>query len=171
MYYGDPKKNHYTKAFKYYLPSKYIAKKFNIDTKEAEKNWWIVFNSWEDTKDKNYHNRQRTFERGFTCRFVYYIIKSFELIILLMVIFIILHFFSDKFDHFSYVISSFNIILKISILFLCVIIYIFLRLSNNTNINKLNGVWKRFAEINQNHIKWIDNNIRSLEDFKRISKR
>lgn len=48
------------------------------------------------------------------------------------------------------------------------LLYLAFRLTNKPSIGNLTGVWKQYAEVNQLHISWIDENIKTLDDFGRF---
>jgi len=63
---------------------------------------------------------------------------------------------------------SFNWRLSYTILIL--LLYVVAKKNNRISENKLTGVWRRYAEINSIHIKWIDDNIKSVEELKNPKK-
>ena len=173
LYYGDPQKNKYASAFQKSLPSKYIEKKFNIDSNRASAIWFEkCFNPLKDPKHPRHEQRKRTLSRGFTCRFIYYFIKTMEYIILLSISVLVLQeiapILSFKFLNWSLEFLKLDVGLTGRIVFIVSNIFLLLitKKRNNPDVNNITGVWKRFDEINNLHINWIDETYNSLDDFK-----
>jgi hypothetical protein len=153
LYQGDPDKDHYIKAFQYYWPSNYISEKFNITKKEASYIWFSkYFNCW-----KGNDLWKKTLQRGFCCRYNYYLIKQQKYLISIIVFFILLHilllYFPNLITGFSFSIIGGIIYL----VFLC-IHFSKIHLKKIDVPHNLKGPWKKFQEINEMHHRFIDEN-------------
>lgn len=51
------------------------------------------------------------------------------------------------------------------------LLYLFLKYSNNPNINSMSGVWQSYKEINELHIHYIDENFKTIDDLKNANKK
>lgn len=154
LYYGNPKKNRFTRAFQKYLPSNHLAAVLKTDVDTAKHLWFDEFNKWADEKHERHEERQRTFQRGFSCRFIYYLWIVNRLLLILSILWLLVEVILVKCtDH-----DIANLEAKLAIALLLLIFLTSLGLFNRTNDSNPTGVWRRFNEINQRHCAWIDEN-------------
>lgn len=167
LYYGDPGKNKYVRAFQMYLPSKHISEKFNLDIEKA-KNYWFenIFNTWSRADHPRYEQRIRTFRRGYACRFVYYSIKFLGILFWISILLTLTQEILIRLIHSDFIMTSVGLGYRIGFIMLIGLVYILIRITNKTSPSNMTGVWRRFAEINKMHIHWIDENIKSIDDLK-----
>lgn len=155
LYYGNPEKNRFTRAFQKDLPSKHLAAVLNVDIETAKQLWFDEFNKWGDVTHERHEDRQRTFQRGFSCRFVYYLWVVCRLLLALSVLWLgveaILVIWA------SYEIPKLEA--KLAIALLLIVFLTALGFFNRTSNTNPTGVWRRFSEINKRHCAWIDENI------------
>ena len=163
LLFGD-ENNNYVRASKHKLPSKYLLEKYDISNEDANHYWYNIFNSWQKKDHPRYGQVIRTFRRGYACRFIFYSIKLFEfLFILSLSIFIILNVYSSYINKMIYLYpNSYDMF---GFIFLMAILKIFIIKLNNSNIKNLTGVWKKFEEINNDHINWLENNIKNKNEL------
>lgn len=134
--------NPFARAFNKIKPSKYIQDTFNTTQEIASAVWFKHFNNLNDKKI--------TIARGFACRFVYNILLS-------LIIFIILStttYFIEWYLHGTVI----NFETKLMIIGFAIFLGIMVFVKNNPFGKKPNGVWKNFNEINDNHCIYIDQN-------------
>jgi len=121
-----------------------------------------------------YHQQWfKTLERGFECRFVYYIIKTFKWVfvisfILTFLIFLI-NFFEIKTNVTiidAYFQNHSDLSNPIYFTVTCFIVYILFLVCNYPSKKKPRGCFFKYNEINQLNIDWIKDNISSKDDFK-----
>lgn len=172
LYYGNPQKNKYAGAFQAYLPSNHIALKFNLTSDKAESYWFEkCFNPLKDTNHPRHDQRQRTFSRGFSCRFIYYFIKTMEYVVVLSIITLLLQellpFLVNKYTKYTIDMMEPNANLagRVTFVIANIVILLITKKRNKPNIEELTGVWRRFEEINKLHINWIDDNYKTIDDF------
>lgn len=167
LYYGDPRKNRYAKAFQMYWPSKYIATKFHLSQKDASFYWFEkYFNAWRNSKHPRHSQWERTLRRGYSCRFVYYSLKFFEILLAISIGATLIQEIVSKLFRVPISTTGMRLWWRVIFILFIVLLYAIVRVSNRASPSKLTGVWKRYAEINQMHIKWIDENIKSINDLK-----
>ena len=167
LYEPHEKPSRYAKAFQKYFPSKYIAEQFDINLDEARYYWYnYVFNKWQNPSHPNHDQWVKTLQRGFSCRLVYYVLKFFELIMLLSILLIIARLIVFRFSLEDFFVigrvSGYQLIYLVGIF----VLYAAIRAGNSTDTNRLTGVWFRFAEINKNHRYWLRDNFGILDDLK-----
>lgn len=167
LLFGD-EDNRYVRAFQYKLPSKYIAEHYGLKKDEATHLWLNIFNLWQ----KKGHNRNiqvnRTFKRGYACRFVFYSIYLSKFYFTLSLgVYIMLNLYSSYIsDKFTLYPGGSFMLAYIILIFALKVVLIKL---NKTDIENLTGVWKKFEVINDNHIEWIRDNIKKVEDLKQYA--
>jgi len=167
LYYENPEKNKYAKAFQLHWPSKYIAQKFGLSQQNASFYWFEkLFNTWKEPNHPRHSQWERTLKRGYACRFVYYCIRFFEILLCISIIATVVQEVAFKKFQIEFFQSNIGLKWKISFIILIALLYIFIRVTNRTSPGKLTGVWRRYAEINKMHIQWIEDNIESLEELK-----
>jgi len=166
LYYADPERDRYARAFQAYWPSKHIAEKFDLSQKDANYYWFEkLFNTWADPEHLRHEQRERTFQRGYECRYVYYCLMLFAVLFWVSAATtVLLKILTRCFRVLAFE-SEIELGWKIGFVALMGFLYVVLRLSNRTSLRNLTGVWRRYAEVNELHIRWIDENIRSLDDF------
>jgi hypothetical protein len=167
LYYDDPKKNKYARAFQLYSPSTYISEKFGISVEDARYYWFEnYFNVWRKNGHPRHNQWERTLRRGYSCRFVYYCIRCLEILLILSVFFI----FGQELPHRLFEVrilrTDSSLLVRIAFVVFLTLIYFVIRVKNRTKPERISGVWKHFAEINKMHRKWIDENIHSLGELK-----
>jgi hypothetical protein len=171
LYDGNPKKNRFVRAFQMKYPSTYIMEKYGIDEIEAKKLWFRkIFNTWENPNHSMYGHRLRCLRRGFICRLVYYVMTVsfgfFCISLFLLIILGILNFKSISFgigpiDDF---ISSHNTLkLPLVTTLTYLIVSFFLLFTNYPRKKKPLGCFKRFNEVNEQSIDWLEENFDSLD--------
>ncbi len=172
LYTGKPEVNKYVKIFQKKWPSRYIAEKFEISIKDANYYWFQnFFNKWKKSESNMNEQVKRTFKRGYECRLVYYCIRFFQTIFVFSLIMIIVH----NYQIFLLLLGEkvkiefSDIQLQIGFIILILLIYMLIYLSNNPIYNNPKGVWQKYNEINEFHRKWIDDNIKSVDDLKNKS--
>lgn len=159
LYYSDPPKNQYAKAFQKYWPSIYMQNKFNLDKQKADYYWFEkIFNKWKNPNHPRHQQWQRTIRRGFRCRFVYYFIRCVEFLIILSSVCLLVYIIIVK--------NYSNLILQVSYIVFLIILYIVFRSANRTDLDNLRGVWRQYREINELHIQFIDDNFHTIDDLK-----
>lgn len=157
LYYGDPSKNVYVRAFQLYWPSRHLAKKFNLKIEDASRYWLgNVFNKWAAPGHQQHQQWQRTLKRGYSCRLVYYCIKFSSFLFWVSLAVIVLEVLITPTNGLAW---------KIGFMVVLGLVYILLRMRNRTSPDNLTGVWRRFAEINKMHIHWIEQNIKSMSEL------
>lgn len=173
LYSGKPEKNNFVKCFQKFYPSNYLIEKLKIDSETAQYLWFTkAFNTWADKNHKRYGYWKSTLERGFMCRFVYINYQFFKyvgivsLIINLVLIFFILtglvttvEFVDTYLRQKTYL--SKEIIFMLSCGLISSIIYFF----NKSKEEKCQGAFKRFNEINQQNIHWLEENIDEFKGY------
>jgi hypothetical protein len=171
LLYGDSTADKYTRAFQANLPSRYIADKFGISKQDAEFYWYEgLFNRWSDPKQPRHSQWARTLRRGYACRFVYHTLVLLKVLIVLSTVLTLLVAVSmvvPALCMLHTVGPESGLGERISFIVVLLVFYLFVRLTNRTSPQHPSGVWRRFAEINQLHAKWIDENVASLEDLQR----
>jgi len=171
LYYGDSTKNKYTKAFQAYWPSKHIAKKFNLSEKDASYYWFEnFFNKWKDPNNLRNCQWERTLKRGYACRLVYYFVRILELLMIISIIFILIETFIPILFKIEVLKFAYSFNWRLSYTILILLLYTITKKNNRISENELTGVWRRYAEINLMHIKWIDDNIKSVGELKNSKK-
>jgi hypothetical protein len=170
---GDPKKNRYARAFQSYWPSRHLATKFKLTDEEAEYLWFYgLFNQWRDSDHPLHSQWVRTLQRGYACRFVYHCIVLTKFLGICAVLLLSLELLHRAFPGWS-VLTLFTaqsgLGARISALLAMVAIYFSINYWNNPSPEKLSGAWRAYSEINRMHIKWIDKNIRSLEELEKLA--
>jgi len=155
LYYGNPKKNRFTRAFQKDLPSKHLAEVLNVDIDTAKYLWFNEFNKWGDVNHERHEERQRTFQRGYSCRFVYYLWVVGKLLLVLSILWLAVEAGLVKWT--SYEIQKMEA--KLAIAALLIVFLTALRFFNRTSDRNQTGVWRRFSEINKRHCAWIDENL------------
>lgn len=165
LYYGNPEKDKYVRAFQMYWPSKLIATKFNMSMEDAKFHWFETFNTWKNKDHPRHSQWERTMRRGYACRFVYYCIKFFEVLLWVSVLVTSLQEVLLRKFKMQIFISEVSLEWRIGFIIFVVLFYITIRLTNKTSPTDLIGVWRRFAEINKMHRAWIDNNISTPSDL------
>ena len=79
LYYGDPEKNKYVKAFQMYWPSRHLASKFNFPQEDASFYWFDkFFSTWDNPDHPRNSQWKRTLIRGYSCRFTLATISFFS---------------------------------------------------------------------------------------------
>jgi len=171
LYYADPEKNRYVRAFQVYWPSKHIAERFDLNQEDADYYWFEkLFNIWADPEHPRHEQRERTFQRGYACRYVYYYLKLFvALFWVSAATTVLLEILTRLFGILAFE-SKVGLGWRIGFVVVVGFLYIILRCSNRTSLSNLTGVWRRYAEVNKLHIRWIDENIKSLGDFDKSAK-
>jgi hypothetical protein len=151
LYYGQ-NKNDYSKAFQENWPSKYIMKEYGLNEAEATYKWFIEFNKWKEATHEMNQQRVSTFSRGFSCRLVYYIIRTSQVFFILSIAMIIGEIIVRN-------CIKANIIEKgafvIRILFCVIMAFIWIICRYLNSPKKKNGVWARFDENNLLIMQWI----------------
>lgn len=132
--------NRFSIAFNKDMPSKYIQDKFQTTEKIAVKVWLEHFNKLQ--------NKKITISRGFACRFIYNILLSLIVFIILSLLTCIVEWFTNG--------TLINFETKIMLVFLSLALAIGVYFNNNPASDKPTGVWKSFQEINSIHIVYID---------------
>ena len=167
LYYGNPGKNKYVKAFQTYWPSKHIATKFNLSQEDAEFYWHEnLFNTWREHNHPRHSQWERTLRRGYACRLVYYCIHFFGILLWISISVTLLQEILSQRLQMQVFASDISLGWKLGFIIFVALLYILIRLTNKTSPDNLTGVWRRYAEINQMHIKWIDGNIASIYELK-----
>lgn len=172
--YGDPKTDKYAKAFQRYWPSGHIATKFGLSREDATRYWYQgVFNKWSDPSHPRHSQWARTLRRGYACRFVYHSTMLLQILLLASGGLTLLALLARAFPCLS-VMNAFatddGLGWRLAFIVLMSILYLVVRLTNRTSPENLGGVWRRFGEINQMHIKWIDENIDSGDHLKSLAR-
>ncbi|HAF61272.1 MAG TPA: hypothetical protein DCK95_02985 [Anaerolineaceae bacterium] len=160
-------KSKYAKAFQRYWPSRYISEHFDIDINSANYIWFEKnFNTWEKSDSSRNSQYKRTFERGYQCRLVYYLIIVLSLFIIFSAIQLIIEFIVMK----QFLLID-NYLWKCIFLGIALVSYLTVKGSNKIKEDKKSGVWKKYDEINQLHIDWIEENSELIENqIKKIKK-
>ena len=178
LYSGDPEKNKYTKAFQSNLPTEYIMTTYDVEMREAKSLWYNVFNKWEEKGHEMHYNWKTTLRRGFKCRMVHFVIKSFRIMFFLALLSIGIIVFVNKLkvnfeieaidkyfrDHVDLGIPIFYAIM-------CILISIIFQIVNNPNERQPKGCYLRFNEINLLNVDCLRQNINSKEDFNNYGKK
>jgi len=168
LYYGDPTKSRYARAFQEHFPSKHLARKFHLKEREAQHYWFNdIFNVWANPQHPHHDQWKRTISRGYSCRFIYYVIRFLEILLAACVAMILLQTVSSYLIDGRVSLLNVEFFSKYAFTLCVVVLYLVIRLTNRTSRGHLTGVWRRFAEINQLHIEWIDHNIKSTKDLQR----
>lgn len=167
LYNGDPNENSYVRAFQSSWPSKYIAQKFKITEKEAMHYWFEnFFNTWRNPNYPRHDQWERTLKRGYSCRFIYYFIKFLDILIILsLFLLFLIEGMPRIFPDFKLT-SETNVWIKIGFIVFIFFVDLYIRLSNKTSPNHMTGVWKKYEEINEMHMRWINDNILTIEDLR-----
>jgi len=163
LLYGD-KNNKYVKAFTNQLPSKYLVDKLEIEKRDALFYWFRIYNLWQKEDSDRYEETKRTFKRGYACRFIFYTIKLFDFLIsvsFLTLLFLSIYIFIVNQKIFLFENSEIMISYTLFLIILRIIIVKF----NNHKEGEYSGVWKKWESINNNHKKWIDDNIKDKKDL------
>ncbi|MFW6047150.1 MAG: hypothetical protein ACOCP4_05140 [Candidatus Woesearchaeota archaeon] len=172
LYSGDPNKNKFVNAFQLNLPTKYIIDTFGVNMEEAKRLWYNVFNKWKKEDHEMHPNWQKSLERGFKCRMVYFIIISFRFmfwisLIFTSLIYLINHFnikfHVDTID--TYFTSHKDLTLPIIYVIICLIVYLTFLIINYPKKDKPKGCFLRFNEINDLNIDWLKRNIKHKNDL------
>jgi len=172
LYYGLPDKNPYAKAFQLYWPSKYLEKKFSLSEDDAKYYWFEkYFNTWRNPDDPRHEQWERTFSRGYACRFVYYMLRTSVILFWISFGISLLQFGLVNYIKLAQFDSHLGIGWRIAFIFGTICLYVLIRSSNRISPNRLTGVWRNFAEINKLHIRWIDENIKSINQLKKLDSR
>jgi len=163
LLYGN-ENNKYVKAFKSKLPSTYLMEKYEITGEKSNYYWFNIFNSWQNKEHNRYTQTQRTFRRGYACRFVYHSIMAFNILIsvsigTMLLIFGYIYYRTHTLFLFDSSAYMFGYILLLLILRLMISYF------NSHEIGHMTGVWKKFESINQNHIEWLEDNIKSIKEL------
>lgn len=168
LYYGDPEKDKYVKAFQMYWPSRYLAQKFGLKEKDASYYWFEnFFNAWENPDHPRHTQWKRTLRRGYSCRFIYYCTKFFEILIIVSIMLALIQESLAQLFKMEIFTSKVSLFWRIGFILFVVFLYLVIRIFNRVSPSNLGGVWKRFAEINRMHIEWVDENVKSLDDLKK----
>jgi hypothetical protein len=172
LYYGNPDKDKYVRAFQLYWPSTHLSKKFNISKKDAFYYWYEkLFNKWRAPNSERHSQYLRSLRRGYACRFIFYTLKYFKYLLIVSIILTSLQLAKSLFyPKLNSYLSWINIKLGWACTFIAIIacLYLFIRMSNKPDPANLKGVWQRYAEINEMHTKWIDEHIPSLDYLKNL---
>jgi hypothetical protein len=168
LYYGNPSKNRYARAFQKGFPSKHIAGRFHLSKEEAKFYWFSIFNSWANKEHPLHEQWKRTLRRGYSCRFIYYVIRFLEILSLSCVAVTLLSFVTFGFTGTNLNVLETRFLIQYVFTAYVLLLYLVIRLANRTVPGHLTGVWRRFAEINHLHIQWIDHNIRSITALRRM---
>lgn len=168
--YADASRHKYARAFQTHWPSKHLASKFGLSDEDATYYWFEgLFNSWRDEEHPRHGQWKRTLRRGYACRFVYHCIVLSRILLLLSIVLVALSALAKTFPDVPplriFVVDN-GLTERIGFTMALGVTYATLSLMNRTSPENLTGVWRRFAEINQMHIRWIDDNVPSLEDLK-----
>ncbi len=161
LYYGNPQKNCFVRSFQEKLPSKHLYRKLNessktlISMERATQLWFDEFNKWREQGHPRHKARERTFQRGYSCRFIYYLFTYSVCLLSLSAIWLTIEVFMCHYQH--HIIN--NLEAKITYTAIILIVPILLYCCNKPNKTKPTGVWLRFNEINNDHITWIDHNL------------
>lgn len=170
LYYGDPERNRYAKAFQMYWPSRHLASRFKLSQEDASFYWFEkVFNGWADPSHPRNSQWRRTLIRGYSCRFVYYCVKFLEILLWISLGVTLLHEIVPRLFGIDVLMTSISLGWRIGFLVFVALLYIVTRSTNRTSPTNLTGVWRRYAEINKMHIRWIDENISSLDDLRNLA--
>jgi len=161
LYYGDPEKNQYARAFQKKWPSLYLSEKLGIGQKTASNLWFDEFNKWRSENHPQHQQWQDTLSRGFACRLVYYLLKSSKTFFLISFFYLLIELLTlivgMKFAE--------RETLSCRILFtaLMALIWSILLWTNRIQFRGPTGVWRRFNEINERNNHWIAQNIEKFE--------
>lgn len=165
LQYADPSRNRYAKAFQEHWPSRHIAAKLDLSQEQANHKWFEVFNTWADPKHPRHSQRERTFRRGYMCRYVYSCLRLLEMLFWLSALATVLPEVLTRRFGLSALESSMALGYRIAIVVFIGFLYLAFRLTNRPSIGNLTGVWEQYAEVNRLHKAWIDENIKKLGDF------
>jgi hypothetical protein len=155
LYYGNPKHNRFARAFQRNLPSKHLSVALGTDNETATYLWFNEFNKWGDPKNERHEDWKRTFQRGYSCRLIYYLWVFGRNLLCLCGAWLAV----EAFLFFYYGRPVANIEAKITVVLVIVLLILSLGICNRTKAGSATGVWRRFDEINERHCSWIDRNL------------
>lgn len=159
LYYGDAERNCFARAFQRHWPSSYLAQRLNIDPRTARNIWFSEFNKWGEPGHPSHSQRVMTFRRGYACRLVYYFLR-----------------FSKTAFFASALLLTFELVLRCRLnwdwippeslpsraIYVSVAGIAWLLVLATNRTDPPTGVWRRFDEVNELNIHWIDTNLESL---------
>jgi len=170
LYHGNPEKNKYVRAFQYYWPSRHIAERFGIPLEDARYYWFEnYFNRWKVEDDSRHGQWERTLRRGYSCRFIYYCVRCLEILLWLSVLLTLGQETLSRVVQVKILRTNTGLAGKVAFIAFVALLYVIIRAKNRTAPADLGGVWKRYAEINKMHRKWIDENISSVDELRNPS--
>jgi len=162
LYYGDPDKNCWVKAFQAHLPTKHIAEKFGVSEDDAKYYWFEAFNKWDNPQHPRHHLRQMTFERGFSCRFVY-TLRMMSKWVCIPALFCLLVEYAGGYVFGSFAEYHETVLWRWITFGVMSCLWAGLRLAFPPSPDA--PPWQRFSEINKMHNKWIDDNFETIEEL------
>lgn len=166
---GDPEKNKFVKAYQAVWPTRYLVEQYGLDESEAEYHWFNIFNTWADEKSPRRAQHAWTIRNGFHCRFVYVIMRTILFLLAFSLVLIPIFYFDNilRWNFNPLASSPYQELWYVRVIFIASLAlgYLILRLSNHVSPQKLTGVWKKYADINENNISWLKKNIHSIEDL------
>jgi hypothetical protein len=156
--YGNPKRNKFAAAFQRRLPSTHLSKVIEVDSDVGTRLWFDEFNKWADPEHPRCQDRNRTFQRGYACRFVYYLTSVSRSLFLLGLAWLGVELILE------WVFGTEVVAVEAKAVSLAVffMVWLIVRLTNRVRESQPTGVWRRFDEINQRHCDWIDSNAERL---------
>jgi len=176
LQYDVSDKNPYASFFQKQFPSKYISQKFNIDETQSSMYWFSIFNKWKASDHPHNAWRQTSFDKGYTCRVIYYIqlwsFRFFVLAVTHLIILIALRLFVISSTPIA-VSSLFEIELiqwKIGYPLAMLLTHFLLKANNRIKGEVPTGVWYQWKEINDIMKRWLDENVNSINDLQQLAK-
>lgn len=161
LYYGDPRKSKYVRAFQARFPSAYLADRLSIDVETAKSVWLQKFNEWGSKRHPMHSQRLRTLQRGYACRFVYLILKSLAIVFGLSAVILAAEGVC-RWWLACHLLPEGSLLERALVLCALGAIWVYIRSTNRIREGSLTGVWQRYAEINDLNCHWIDENLASL---------
>ncbi len=172
---GDPiahASNKEAKFFQSHFPDAYVAAKFKIDANLARLLW---FKALDKVQGEGFV--KKTYQRGYTCRLVYYSRRAsigfFVLASLTLALRISWRYFTEQefrsagwYGIWPAIGAEENWVGKIFYLAHTFALWIYLTCGHKPDASNPSGVWARWKEVNDRNRAWIDGKFNTLDDLK-----
>lgn len=116
----------------------------------------------KEIKREDERNIRGTYEKGYTCKVLYYstwILGLFSAFALLTILFHYLYSFIVRKQEFN--LTPFQIIFPLS----CIFVIFLINILNKPNMSSPSGCWHAWREINRTHISWLKSHEELLKDI------
>ena len=143
--------------FRSQYPSESIRQHYRCSAQEARDLWFKIFDKWTDDQHPQYLEYVKTFERGYGCRFIYYVSRG-------LVIFLVLSFatllanFAIQRAHPEWPQVYSGILILVAAVAVTLWLFSANRIPGRKQLRPT-GCWWKWTETNENSRNWLQQNL------------